>query len=68
MGAGYGEREWEVAVMAVYEFRCKKCRRKFAVTCHIEERDAKAVCPKCGSHEVEQKYTAEFSSPPPDKY
>ena len=54
--------------MAVYEFRCKKCKRKFAVTCHIEERDAKAVCPKCGSHEVAQKYTADFSSPRPDKY
>ena len=54
--------------MAVYEFRCKKCKRKFAVTCHIEERDAKAVCPKCSSHEVAQKYTADFSSPRPDKY
>jgi len=68
MGAGYGERAWEVAVMAVYAFRCKKCKRKFAVTCHIEERDAKAVCPKRGSRQVEQRYTAEFSSPRPAKY
>lgn len=53
--------------MAVCEFSCKKCHRKFEVTCHIGEREAKGVCPKCGSHKVEQKLTAAFSSPPPDK-
>ncbi len=54
--------------MAVYEFKCAKCHTEFEVTCHMDEREAKAVCPKCGSHEVEQKLTAAFSSPRPDKY
>lgn len=54
--------------MATYEFVCKKCRTSFEVTCHMDEREAQAVCPKCGSHKVEQVYTAAFSSPPPDKY
>jgi putative FmdB family regulatory protein len=54
--------------MAVYEFTCKDCGTSFEVTCHMEEREAKAVCPKCGSHQVDQKFTAEFTSPPPDKF
>lgn len=54
--------------MATYEFTCEKCGTKFEVTCHMDEREAKAVCPKCGSHEVDQTFTAAFSSPPPEKY
>jgi putative FmdB family regulatory protein len=54
--------------VAVYEFVCKECGTEFDVTCHMEERDAQAVCPKCGSHQVEQKYSAAFSPPPPAKY
>jgi putative FmdB family regulatory protein len=54
--------------MAVYEFRCTMCKTKFEVTCHMDERDAKAVCPKCGSRKVEQKLTSAFSSPRPEKY
>ena len=54
--------------MAVYDFKCTKCGKKFEVTCHMDEREAKAVCPKCGSRTVEQKLTAAFASPPPDKY
>ena len=54
--------------MAVYDFICKKCGTEFEVTCHMDERDAVAVCPKCGSHQVEQKFSAAFSSPPPAKY
>ena len=51
-----------------HEFVCTKCKTSFEVTCHMDEREAQAVCPKCGSHKVEQVYTAAFSSPPPDKY
>jgi putative FmdB family regulatory protein len=54
--------------MAVYEFTCKKCGRSFEVTCRMDERAAKAVCPKCGSRKVVQKLTADFGSPRPDKY
>jgi len=38
--------------MAVYEFICRKCGTEFEVTCHMDERDARAVCSKYGSHEV----------------
>ena len=54
--------------MAVYEFTCKKCGTEFEVTCHMDQRDAQAVCPKCGSHKVNQKLSAAFSSPRPAKY
>ena len=54
--------------MVTYEFTCKKCGTAFEVSCHMDEREAKAVCPKCGSHKVKQKLTAEFSSPRPAKY
>jgi putative FmdB family regulatory protein len=54
--------------MVTYDFKCKKCNTEFEVSCHTDEREAKAVCPKCGSHEVEQKLTAAFSSAPPAKY
>jgi putative FmdB family regulatory protein len=48
--------------MAVYEFTCKDCGSEFEVACHMDERDAQALCPKCGSHKVNQKLTAAFSS------
>jgi putative FmdB family regulatory protein len=54
--------------MATYAFVCTKCKTSFEVTCHMDEREAQAVCPKCGSHKVGQVYTAAFSSPRPDKY
>ncbi len=54
--------------MARYEFICDKCKTDFEVTCHMDEREAKAVCPKCGSHKVSQRLTAEFASPRPKKY
>jgi len=54
--------------MAVYDFKCKKCGTEFEITCHMDERDAQAVCPKCGNHQVEQKFSAGFLSPPPAKY
>ena len=54
--------------MAVYEFTCKKCGTEFEVTCNMDERDAQAVCPNCGSHKVNQKLSGAFSSPRPPKY
>jgi putative FmdB family regulatory protein len=54
--------------MATYEFVCRECKAGFEVTCHMDEREAEAVCPRCGSKDVEQVYTSAFSSPPPDKY
>jgi putative FmdB family regulatory protein len=54
--------------MAVYDFKCKKCGAEFEITCPMDERKDKAVCPKCGSHKVKQKLSAAFSSPRPAKY
>lgn len=54
--------------MATYEFICRNCGTEFEVICHMDEREAEAVCPKCGSRVVEQVFTAAFSSPPPEKY
>jgi len=54
--------------VATYEFVCRECGTAFEVTCHMDEREAQAVCPKCGSHRVDQVFTAAFASPPPDKY
>lgn len=54
--------------MPVYEYACKTCGKHFEITCHIDEREQLARCPKCGSREVEPVLTASFSSPPPEKY
>ena len=58
----------EEATLVTYEFTCKKCGTGFDVSCHMDEREAKAVCPKCGSHKVTQQLSAAFSSPRPSKY
>lgn len=39
--------------MPTYDFRCKDCGREFELTSSIAEREAKAVCPGCGSQAVE---------------
>ena len=54
--------------MVAYDFKCTKCGTTFEISCHMDERKAKAVCPKCGSRKVEQKLSATFSSPRPAKY
>jgi len=35
--------------MAVYEYRCPKCRKEFELMRPISEADKPAKCPKCGS-------------------
>ncbi len=54
--------------MPVYEFKCTDCGEDFEVDCHIEEREEKAVCPKCGGRSVESVLSASFISPRPPKY
>jgi putative FmdB family regulatory protein len=54
--------------MPVYEFRCRDCGEDFEVDCHMREREEKAVCPQCGSRNVESVLTANFVSPRPPKY
>jgi putative FmdB family regulatory protein len=35
--------------MAVYEYRCPKCRREFELMRPMSEAEKPAKCPKCGS-------------------
>jgi putative FmdB family regulatory protein len=44
--------------MAVYDFRCGGCKKKFTLTMAIADRSRKRVkCPKCGSSRVEQVFS-----------
>jgi putative FmdB family regulatory protein len=45
-------RSWYLSGMPTYDFRCGSCGHAFEVTAHIADRDARAVCPKCGSRQV----------------
>lgn len=54
--------------MPVYEFRCKECDERFEITCHMAEREEKAVCPACGGRDLESVLTANFGSPTPKKF
>ncbi|GEM_PF-197024 len=48
--------------MPVYDYRCKKCGKKFSITMSITEHDTKRVkCPKCGSRSVEQQVAAFYA-------
>src|SRR5258707_10622264 len=45
--------------MPHYEFVCNACKKTFLKTLTIAEHDAeKTACPHCGSHEVEQRWSA----------
>ena len=48
--------------MPTYEYLCKKCRKKFAVSMTVSAHDAKKVrCPKCKSTQVEQQLNSFFA-------
>ena len=42
--------------MPVYEYQCVKCGEAFDIMASLSERDAKAVCPSCGSRDVTRKF------------
>jgi len=45
--------------MAIYDYRCGKCKKKFTVTMSIKEHDSRRVkCPKCGGRKVVQLVSA----------
>jgi putative FmdB family regulatory protein len=54
--------------MPTYEFKCAKCEECFEIVCHWDEREEKAVCPKCGSRDVETVLTGNFKSPGVHKF
>jgi putative FmdB family regulatory protein len=45
--------------MPHYEFFCNACKKTFSKILTIAKHDAeKTDCPHCGSHEVEQRWSA----------
>lgn len=48
--------------MAVYEYRCLQCRKKFEIVEAIAEHERKRAkkCPKCGTAKVERIYSSLF--------
>jgi len=47
--------------MAVYDFRCEKCRKKFTITMPISDHGKKRIrCPKCRSTQVTQVLQSVF--------
>jgi len=51
--------------MPVYEYKCQKCGQQFEITCHLSERDEQAVCPECGSKDVQPVISSFACAPPP---
>ncbi len=44
--------------MPVYEFRCGDCGEIFEILSSLAEREAKAVCPRCGGREVASVFSS----------
>lgn len=42
--------------MPTYDFQCRQCSHKFTAMMSIQEKE-KAICPKCGSKDVNQLFT-----------
>ena len=47
--------------MPIYEFRCKKCDKKFEELVFSLNSEKKIICPQCGSKESERLFS-HFSS------
>jgi putative FmdB family regulatory protein len=54
--------------MPIYEFRCTDCGEEFELDCHMDEREEKAVCPKCSGRNLESVLSPSFSSPRPSSF
>ena len=47
--------------MPAYDYRCRKCGKKFSLTMTIAEHGKKRIrCPKCGSLRVGQLFSGFF--------
>jgi len=48
--------------MPTYEYRCRKCNRKFSVVMSLSEHDRRRVaCPHCKGHSVEREFSGFFA-------
>jgi putative FmdB family regulatory protein len=43
--------------MPLYEYRCTACGETFEILASLAERDEKAVCPACGSHDTARLFS-----------
>jgi putative FmdB family regulatory protein len=49
--------------MAVYDFKCEKCRKKFTITMPMSEHGTKKIkCPRCRSTKVAQTIQPFFAT------
>ena len=48
--------------MPIYDYKCERCGKNFAITMHIDEHDRTEVfCPDCRSEHVAQQYSVFFA-------
>ena len=48
--------------MPVYEFKCRACEKIFSKILAIAEHEKEEItCPKCGGHEIEQRWAAFYA-------
>jgi len=48
--------------MPSYDFRCKKCRKRFSLKLTVQELEShRYKCPKCGSKRLEKLITGFFA-------
>ncbi len=48
--------------MPYYDYYCKSCKRAFSKVLSIDQHDHKRItCPRCGSKDVEQKYSSFYA-------
>jgi putative FmdB family regulatory protein len=49
-------------LMPTYDFKCRECGKKFALTLGIKERENKRLkCPKCGAGKPEPVFSSFFA-------
>jgi putative FmdB family regulatory protein len=52
----------EVLTMPSYEYKCKECKKTFALILTVADHDRKRIaCPKCKSKKVEQQFGSFFA-------
>jgi putative FmdB family regulatory protein len=44
--------------MPIYEYHCEHCGHAFELLRRMKDADSKTECPKCGSMEIERRFSA----------
>jgi len=48
-------------LMPLYEYYCPSCKREVSITQTISEHERGAICPSCGSRDLERRLGTFFS-------